>query len=161
MATNYVDLFGDISVHKFQVAIGTAPLSGNHVTISYTGTANPALTVDLTTYEYSLNGSTWETMTPQVGTVTTGLLFTTSGASFTFVWMIKTDIGDNIYNRGIQVRLQATSSDMTTTMMSKSLLFEKIVMNMGDAGRNRPKLPDDYEGVAGSDLLVNAPKVRT
>ena len=158
---NILDLPGDISVHKFQIAIGTAPLSGNHVTISYTGTANPVLTADLTSYEYSLNGSTWETMTPQVGTVTTGLSFTTSGASFTFVWMIKTDMGDNIYNRGIQIRLQATSSDMTTTMMSKSLLFEKLVMNMGDAGSNRPKLPDDYSGISGGDLLANAPKVKT
>jgi hypothetical protein len=144
------------------MAFGSISFSENHrnLVIPYIGTANPALTADLTTYEYSLDGSIWETMTPTLGTVTTGLAFISGGGSFTFTWTIKDDIGTNIYNKEILIRLQATSSGMTTTMINRSLYFSKEVSS-SDARKNKPKLPDDYSGISGSDLLVRAPKAKT
>lgn len=155
----YKDIAGDIIVNNFKIVFGTFSFNETHTVLSipYTGTANPAATADLSTYDYSLNGTTWTAMTPEVGTDVTGLSFTPTGASLSFNWEIKQDIGDNIYNREIFIRFQATSGTMTTTLKTYRLYFEKIVSNLTNV-QSVSALPDDYQGIPGSDLLKNAPK---
>lgn len=156
-----VDLQGSIGIYRFQIAIGNYSFSADHqqLIIPYTGYGNTALVANLTTYEYSLDGSTWLTMTAAAGTVVTSLNFTPSGGSFTFTWVLKDDLGDNIYNKDIYIRFQATSDTLQTTMVNTSVYFSKIIVNEATA-RNTPKLPGDYSGISGSDLLVNAPKIK-
>jgi hypothetical protein len=154
------DLIGNIIINNFKIVLGTLAFNETHTVliIPYTGIANPAATVNLTTYEYSLDGATWGTMTAETGTVVTNLNFTTSGGSFSFNWKIKDDLGSSIYNKSIHIRLQATNGTMLTTMMNSSAYFSKIVVNETPT-KNTTGLPDDYQGIPGSDLLVNAPKV--
>jgi len=155
------DLMGNIIINKFKIILGTLTFNELHTVliIPYTGIANPIATVNLTTYEYSLDGITWETMTAEVGTVVTNLNFTTSGESFSFNWEIKNDLGSNIYNKDIYIRLQATNGTMLTAMMNNSAYFPKIVVNETPT-KNTTGLPNDYQGISGSDLLVNAPKIK-
>jgi hypothetical protein len=155
------NLSGSIGIYRFQLFFGSISFSNNHqnVIIPYTGYGNTALIADLTTYEYSLDGSSWHTMTAAVGTVVTGLNFTPTGGSFSFEWEIRTDIGNSIYNKNIYIRFQATSGTLQTAVMNNSANFQKVVVNETNA-RNTPKLPDDYSGISGSDLLANAPKIK-
>lgn len=160
--TGVVDISTALSIYKFQISFGTESFNVEHsvLNIPYTGTASPNLTADLTTYEYSLDGSTWVEMTAADGTIVDNLSFTSSGAALTFGWRIKQDITAGIYNKTIYVRFRATSTDLTTSMVVKSFYFSKIVTNAADeAEKKAPKLPEDYEGISGSDLLANAPKI--
>jgi len=154
-----INVEATVGIYNFVLNYGIPALSGlnRELTIPYTGTASPALTTDLTTYEYSLDGITWYTMTPSSSTVTTSLSFTPTGAALEFVWMMKDDIGDAIYNKEIYTRLQATSGIMTTTLKSYTLYFPKIQSDISNISET-PPLPEDYRGINGSDLLVNAPK---
>jgi hypothetical protein len=154
-----LDIQGTISIYRFQIAFGAHTFSANHqqLIVPYTAYGNTTLVADLTTYEYSLDGISWSTMTAAVGTVVTDLDFTPTGEVQTFTWEIKEDIGNNIYNKGVYIRFQATSDDLLTVMTSRSFYFPKIVSNEVNA-RNANKLPDDYAGIIGSDLLKNAPK---
>lgn len=159
MATGISNVAATIGISQFVLTYGIPALSGlnRELTIPYTGTANPALTAALTTYEYSLDGVIWLPMTPSSSTVVTGLSFTPTGAALSFIWMMKDDIGDNIYNKEIYSRLQATSGVMTTTIKSYTLYFPKIQMDASIINE-KPPLPEDYRGIQGSDLLENAPK---
>lgn len=154
----YKNLVGDILINNFKIVLGTFSFNETHTVLitPYTGTANPIATADLTTYEYSLDGITWAAMTAEAGTDITDLAFTTSGASFVFNWEIKSDLGDNIYNKEIFIRFQATSGTMVTTMLSYRAYFSKIVSNAADQAGYQ--LPEDYQGISGSDLLEKAPK---
>ena len=153
-----INVEATVGIYKFVLNFGIPALSGlnRELTIPYTGTASPAMTAALTTYEYSLDGTTWYTMTPSSSTVTTGLSFTPTGAALTFTWMMKDDIGDAIYNKEIFSRLQATSGTLTTTLKSYTLYFPKIQSDTGIS--DTPPLPEDYRGINGSDLLEKAPK---
>lgn len=159
MAKSILNLPGSIGVYRFQIEFGAVSFSENHrqLIIPYTTYGNTALVGNLTTYQYSLDGSTWVNMTAAAGTVISNLNFTPSGAAQTFTWEIKTDIPQGIYNKNIYIRLQATSGTMVTTMATYSAYFTKTVVNEVESGKN--KLPEDYSGISGSDLLEKAPKV--
>ena len=153
------NLSGSIGVYKFSLSYGAYSFTSNNtrLLIPYTGVADTALTADLTTYEYSLDGSTWATMTASASTVVSSLSFTPTGASLSFEWMIKADLGQSIYNKDIQVRLQATSGDITTAVTTTTYNFEKSVSSA--ASQNYVGLPEDYSGIDGGDLIKEkAPK---
>jgi hypothetical protein len=158
MAKSILNLPGSIGIYRFQITIGTPSFSVNHqqLVIPYTTYGNTALVADLTTYQFSLDGSTWTTMTAAVGTVVSNLNFTPTGTAQTFTWEIKSDLPSGIYNKNIYIRLQATSGTMVTTMLNYTAYFTKEVANEAASAKN--KLPDDYTGISGSDLLENAPK---
>lgn len=101
------------------------------------GIGSPQLVADLTTYEYSLDGVTWETMTAG--------------------WEIREDLGDQIYNKEMFIRLQATSDTIETTIKSYRLYFSKQVLNLSGIS-DTPLFPEDYSGISGTDLLKRAPK---
>lgn len=127
--------------------------------IPYVGTGNPTLTSDLTTYAYSLDGTNFSDMTPSSSTSTTGLDFIFTGSSLEFEWEIKTDLRKDRYNNEIHIRFQATSGDLTTAIISKVLYFEKY---REDQTQISPasRLPKDYSGIPGGDLLEKAPKIK-
>jgi hypothetical protein len=156
-----LNIQGSIGIYRFQIAYGTQSFSTNHqqLVIPYTAYGNTALVADLTTYEYSLDGSSWSAMTAAVGTVVTDLDFTPTGEAQSFTWEIKEDITGGIYNKSIYIRFQATSGTITTAVTSRSFYFPKVVSNEVTA-RSANQLPEDYEGINGSDLLKNAPKNR-
>lgn len=160
MTLSTKDVSGSIYTHIFSINISAPTFTTNNTRalFSYIGTANPILTAALTTYEYSLTGSSWTAMTPSPSTVTSGLAFTAAGASFDFEWMIKGDIGDSIYNKNIYVRFQATSGVYSTTLLSYTVYFEKNVMNVAQV-QPVSYLPDDYSGIDGGELVKKlAPK---
>jgi len=156
MAT--LDVTGNICINLFQVSIGEPTFSGGNSSLSipYIGKANPEVTAELTTFEYSLDGNTWESMTATQDTITTNLIFTPVGATFNFNWVLKEDLGDSIYNKEILIRFKATSTGMTTALVVYSLFFKKEVLNLSNAQLKAP-LPADYPGISGGDLLSNAP----
>lgn len=156
----YVDLQAAIGVYRFQIQLGTPSFNASHsnLVIPYTTYGNPALVGDLTTYEYSLDGSVWTAMTAEPGTVTTNLNFTTTGVAQTFSWRIKEDIGQDVYNKSIFIRLLATSGSVSTALVIYSAYFSKTVSNE-ELTRNAFELPEDYSGLPGSSLLEKAPKV--
>lgn len=166
MAVGTKNIQGSIKAYDFRIAFKTPVLSSNkqQVVLDYYGIANPVLTASITTYQYSTdNGTTWNTMTPSGDTTLSGLGFTTTGvpvsaSTFTFKWEFKTDIGTNLYNNLVRVRLQATSGSLVTAYASYTLNFERTVTNVAQQQENIP-FPSDYAGIPGTDLLENAPKI--
>jgi hypothetical protein len=155
------DFKGDIKVYNFRITYGVPSLTSNKqgILIPYNGIAEPALTANITSYDYSMdNGSTWTAMTPSGGTSLTGLSFTPSGASLNFTWLSKSQIGLSMYNNQIRIRLRATSGALLTAYAMYTLYFERTAVNLRAQQTGSP-FPSDYSGVPGSDLLENAPKV--
>jgi len=159
MATSTIDLNTSINVFNLQLLFGEYSFNTTHTLLNlpFIGKASPAATANLTTYEYTLDGITWETMTPSSGSDVSSLAFTPTGASFTFIWAIRTDLGEEIYNKDIYVRLQATSGSVTTTLKTSYLYFAKVVSNTA-ARESTGDLPADYDGIPGNLLLEKAPK---
>lgn len=155
-----LDLQAAISVYRFQVQFGVPSFNTSHTNllIPYTTYGNPTLVGNLTTYEYSLDGILWTTMTAEPGTVITSLNFTPAGEAHTFSWRIKDDIGQDVYNKSIFIRLQANSGAVSTAVIVYSAYFSKTVVNE-ETAQNAYALPEDYSGLPGSSLLEKAPKV--
>ncbi|MBT3949162.1 hypothetical protein HOF40_03680, partial [Candidatus Parcubacteria bacterium] len=85
-----------------------------YVTINYTGTDLESETCSLVTYKYSTDNATWYTMTEKGGVGsdgTSGLSFTSGGASLNFMWDVGTDL-NNTEDSTVYIRLQA--NDATT-----------------------------------------------
>jgi hypothetical protein len=159
MTTSTIDLNTTINAFNLQIFFGEYSFNATHTLLNlpFIGKANPASTANITTYEYTLDGTNWETMTPSSGSDISSLAFTPTGASFTFIWAIKADIGDDIYNKDIYIRLQATSGSVTTILKTSYLYFEKTVSNVS-IQTSTGALPDDYDGLPGNLLLEKAPK---
>lgn len=160
------NLVGRVNVIDFSISIGISSLSADFqkVIIPFTGTANPAQTssVNIVSYEYSIdNGSTWNSMTlDSAESDTDNLTFDTDGEEYSLTWQAKTDIGTQIYNNSIQIRLnaQATFGSDTVTVVKMTLVsFPRSVSNQAKVGSSSP-FPEDYSGILGEKLLTNAPR---
>jgi hypothetical protein len=160
MATGNKDFAGNISVYDYRIRFGVPSVTADtqKIEIPYTAFGNPALTSELTTFDYSMDeGATWDGMTPSDDTVLTGLSFSPSGTALTFKWESKTDIGMTMYNTYIRIRMQAESGDIMTDMTMYTLYFERQVIDYSTTQQAIP-FPSDYMGVDGTSLLENAPK---
>lgn len=157
------DLAGDLNVIDFKINIIGEPVLSvdfNQVALDVTGVANPENTaVDLVAYEYSLdNGVTWVAMTSD--SVITGLTYSPTGTANSFVWNIKEDLGNAIYNTAIKIRFRAQATFGATTVLTdykvRSIYLSKETVQT----ELRPEsiFPTDYSGTFGSDMLKNAPK---
>jgi hypothetical protein len=160
MVTDSIDISGRINLSKFKIVFSSSSFNDINtlLNINYMGIGDPTLISDITTYEYSVSDSAWASMTLETGTDVIDLTFTPSGSAFTFIWKIKEDIGDSIYNKNINIRFQATSSTLETTMAYYSVYFPKIVSDLTNVV-STPPLPVSYQGIDSSDLMSNAPKI--
>lgn len=160
MANDILNLPASLGIYRFQIQRGIPYFSADHqqIILPFTGYGDPAQVADLTSYQYSLNGITWSPMTAAVGTVLTDLDFTSIGEAHLFTWEIKTDLGSSIYNKNIYTRFIATSSILVTAAANYTVYLPKIVVNQESARDSRYQLPEDYQGISGSDLLEKAPK---
>jgi hypothetical protein len=80
-----------------------------YVTINYTGTDPENHASTLATYQYSVDNSTWNTMTEKSGVGsddTSGLMFTGAGTAHDFMWDVNTDLA-NIEDTTVYIRLKA------------------------------------------------------
>jgi len=151
------DLPAHINIRDFRVVIGASSLSPDRlgITIPFTGIANPGLTAELLSYEYSMdNGSHWSYM--DTASVTWDLDFTPAGASFSLLWNADSDIGTLMFNTHIRIRLQAQSGSYETAFSTGILYFERTIVNSQLV--TSPSFPADYKGIPGRDLLANAPR---
>ena len=160
MATGYHDLPVDLNVVQFKIDLGKPALSVGFqdIEIPYTGYGDPELTnVELTRYQFSLDGGvTWEDMNPSVGTSLTGLTFSPSGTSQSFVWEARAQIEGQFYNTTIKIALQATSGSITTLDTMRTLGFNR---NTSDQSQeNASPFPEGYKGTPGYVLMEKAPK---
>jgi hypothetical protein len=164
MTVDYKDLNGTIGVYELRMVLGVAYLDTtnqfNDMVIPYTCTGNPADTnVSLTQYWYSLDaGATWNVMTPTTDTALTGLTFSTSGTLNLFKWRIKYDLDGDVYNRSIKLAFQAYGAMGYSLETTKYVLFPRTVVDQAAVTSSIVVFPVDYSGVAGYELLVNAPK---
>jgi hypothetical protein len=123
----------------------------NNTILVFIGVANPENTnVSLVSYQYSLdNGVTWLTMTAAAGSELTGLTFSPAGLPYNFIWAIKHDIGNSIYNIPIKIRFRAQAtfdSDTVQTVYKTKTIT--IVKNVIIPKTNVPPIfPADYSGV--------------
>lgn len=161
-ATN---LTARLNALDFAVAIGTTTLSSDFqtVTVAFEGSANPAITsgVDITGYEYSMDsGETWSTMTIDSGSSdTANLTFDTDGESYSILWNAKTDLGSEIYNNSIRIRLTAQATfgtDVVSVTGTKYITFTRVSTNLIETSDS--PFPDSYQGTPGDKLLENAPR---
>jgi hypothetical protein len=86
----------------------------SYVTISYTGTDAQNNTASLVSYQYSLDNTTWATMTQKSGAGSSGisnLAFTATGAALTFVWDSAADI-PTTQDSTVYVRLKANDGTL-------------------------------------------------
>lgn len=160
------DLSGSVNAVDFAISIGHSSLSSDFqkITIPYTGNANPAQTssVNIVLSQYSTDsGTTWNDMTlVSADSDTSNLTFDVDGESYNLVWQAKTDLGTQIYNNSIKIRIRAQAtfgSDTVITTKMAFLYFPRSVSNQAQVGSTAP-FPDDYSGTPGEKLLVNAPR---
>jgi len=158
-----VDLQGTINVYELKMTVGESAIdtasSYRNINITYTGIASPLDSdVDIITAQYSIDsGTSWEDMTPTAGTVTKGLTFIASGEEYTYGWQARTDIGSEMYNNAIRIRFKVSGALGNSLYATKTILFERTV-NPPTTSESIVLFPDDYAGVFGGSLLVNAPK---
>lgn len=158
---DYKDLLATLDCITFKIVIGSPIVSADfqNLTIPYVGTANPALSdVEITDYEYSLDGgATYTTMTLS-GSVITGLTFSTSGTAHTLLWTARADLGVQFYNTPLVIRLigYSATQDLSTLPALKSFEVPRVV-SQSNLTNNSP-FPPDYKGTFGPDLLKNTPK---
>jgi len=164
MATGFSNLNASIDVYELQVVLGVPNVDADsgyqNVIIPYTGVGNPSdSSVSITRAWYSLdNGSTWSVMTPASGNISTGLTFSTSGTSLEYKWAARTDLGSNLYNTLIKIAFMATGTKGASLQTSRNALFNRTTVNQASTPSQAVSLPDDYKGVFGNELLVNAPR---
>lgn len=166
MAIDYAtNLPGRVNVVDFSVVIGTVSMSADFqkITIPFTGSANPAKTssVNIVTYQYSLDdGTTWSNMTLDIGSSdTANLTFDVDGEDYELVWNVKTDLGTQVYNNSIKIKIQAQATfgtDSITATRMKYIYFPRVVTD--EAATSESPFPLDYSGVPGNDLLKYAPR---
>jgi hypothetical protein len=159
------DLSSYLDVVDFSISSVLPPvLSADYtkVTLTYTGNATPTNTgVNLTTYQYSLDGINWSPMTVASGSVISGVTFSSIGNSYPFIWSIRHDIGTNIYNIPIQVRFQATAT-FASNIVSTGYKYVSVhlpkILTISELVTQSVFSPE-YSGTAGYSLMKNAPKV--
>lgn len=99
-------------------------LSANYVVINYSGTDSQNDTNNLTTYEYSINGTSWQAMTEKTGVGSSGvsnLIFSNTGTSYNFAWDIASDL-PNQEQTTVYVRL-LSSDTLTNSNLAASSAF--------------------------------------
>jgi hypothetical protein len=163
MPTNFIDLNADVNVYELQVVLGVPSVDASsgyqNAVIPYTGIGNPSdSNVSISRAWYSTDdGATWDVMT-EVGS-STGLTFSTGGTAHQFVWAARTDLGADIYNTLIKISFKATGTSGDSLPASRNVLFTRTVTDQSAAvTASAVQLPDDYSGVFGNELLINAPK---
>ncbi len=80
-----------------------------YILIRYTGTDSRNTRNSLATYEYSANGTDWQSMTEKTGVGSDGisdLAFTASGASLKFAWDVGADLA-NTEDSSVYIRLKS------------------------------------------------------
>lgn len=93
-----------------------------YVVINYTGSDLESESSSLATYEYSLNNSTWSTMTEKAGvgsSGTSGLTFSFGGSSFNFAWDTAVD-EVNVEDTSVYIRLRANDGTSNGNMVNSS-----------------------------------------
>ena len=153
MSLNYLNIPLDINVIDFKISNIAEPVLSSDftkVTLVFTGVANPENSdVSLITYQYSLdNGVTWFNMT--TSSDLEDLDFTPVGLPYNFVWAIKEDIGNSIYNIPIKIRFEAQatfgSDILQTAYKLKTITIVKTVII--PEANVPPIFPADYTGVS-------------
>lgn len=155
---------GRMNAVDFDIDIAAPALSTDfsQVTIPFTGSANPAQTssVDLTSYQYSMDsGETWSAMTAGTGSDISNLTFEVAGTEHEFIWEAKQDLGTQIYNNNILIRLvgEATfNGDTVSVIGTRYVYFARVVTN--EAEEESSPFPEDYSGTPGYLLLEDAPR---
>jgi hypothetical protein len=151
---NYKDISADVNVVDFKISEISNPVMSdnfNKTIFIFIGVADPQNTdVSLIDYQYSLNnGVTWLPMTAAAGSELTGLTFSPAGVDHNFIWAIKHDIGNSIYNIPIKIRFRAQAtfdSDILQTAYKQKTIT--IVKNVIIPKTNVPPIfPADYSGV--------------
>ncbi|MFA6145960.1 MAG: hypothetical protein WC697_01335 [Patescibacteria group bacterium] len=95
-----------------------------YVVVNYTGTDHQNQTNNLVTYEYSLNGTDWQTMTEKSGVGSDGvtnLAFNSSGTNLVFHWDVGADLPD-VEDSAVYVRLESNDS-VTNSNIAVSSAF--------------------------------------
>jgi len=155
------DLLAVLDCIALKIVIGSPIVSADfqNLTIPYVGTANPSLSdVEITDYEYSLDGGVTYTTMALSGSVTTGLTFGTSGTAHTLIWTARSDLGVQFYNTPLVIRLIGYSATQSLSTLPALKSFEvPRVVTQPNLTNNSP-FSSDYKGTFGSDLLRYAPK---
>jgi hypothetical protein len=166
MANGLSNLAASIDVYELQIVLGLPAIQATggfkDVHIPYTGIGNPEDTsVDITRAWYSLDdGATWSVMTPTTDNVSTGLTFSPSGTPLTFKWQARADLGSSLYNNLIKIAFKASGTKGDSLQTTRNAIFERATVDQSSTVSQSVQLPDDYAGVFGNELLVNAPKTQ-
>jgi hypothetical protein len=153
---------GPIPVISFKILNISEPVLSAHfskVTMNIVGVANPENTdVELIAYEYSVDNTTWNIMTTE--SPITGLTFNPTGYNNAFIWNIKEDLGNSIYNTTINIRFRAqatfSSEILLTDYRIRSVYLVKRVVQK--ELRKTSVLPQGYSGISGTKSMKNKPK---
>ncbi|MFA6194994.1 MAG: Ig-like domain-containing protein [Patescibacteria group bacterium] len=100
-------------------------LSGNYVVINYTGADAQNDTNNLTAYEYSTNGSTWQVMTEKLGVGSDGtstLVFSSDATAYNFAWDVSYDL-PNQEQGAVYVRLLSSDGLVSSNLAASSAFY--------------------------------------
>ncbi|MDD4901449.1 MAG: hypothetical protein PHS62_05140, partial [Patescibacteria group bacterium] len=141
-----------------QATDGTKLAVVDYVGVDYQNQAN-----DLVKYEYSLDGSSWQTMTEKTGGLSDGvtaLPFSGSGENLTFVWDVGADLPD-LEDSAVYIRLEANDSISNSNLAVSSAFTVDtagpVVANIRAAqtlGADEAVIIYDLADSAGADNVV-------
>jgi hypothetical protein len=150
-----------------QIIINTTAQTINgtkYVAINYTGTDFQDQANNLVKYEYSLNGTDWQTMTEKSGAGSdgiSGLLFNNSGTNLVFTWDVGVDL-PNVEDSSVYIRLQSNDS-ITNSNTAASPAFvvntagpvASNIQAVQEIGTNNVLISYDLSDGAGSNNTVD------
>lgn len=168
MAVDFKNLTGSVDVYELQIVLGVPSVDSTSgfqtIVIPYTGIGDPSdSAVSISRAWYSLDaGSTWSVMTKEDGwSGDTGLTFSPSGTSLTYRWAGKTDLGvSNMYNTVVKIAFKASGTKGDSLQTTRNMYIPRTVVDQRTSTSTAVYLPSDYAGVAGYELLENAPKTQ-
>ncbi|MFZ2310769.1 MAG: hypothetical protein WAW11_04485 [Patescibacteria group bacterium] len=110
---------------NINITSASQSLAGSYVNISYTGTDAQNDTNNVTAYEYSTNGLSWQAMTEKTGVGSNGvnnLIFASTSTNYTFAWDVATDL-PNQEQSTVYVRLLSTDTITNSNLAASSAFY--------------------------------------
>lgn len=150
--TAFTNLAASLSAYRYALVLGTPVRSAGSgvVSVPFTAFGPNGTSNTITVLEYSLNGSTWSTATPETPSELNNVEFSTEGAAGVLGWSAFLDLDQSLFNNTIYLRMRASDGTFITPIASVSFAIEKVVSTPEQ--RNPAVFSNNYKGVSGATL---------
>jgi PKD repeat protein len=127
-----------------------APGSGT-VQMPFTGYYEDNSPVDITLAQYSLNGTLFQNASALSSSDTDDLVFGPDGVGHVFNWKASEDLGNDLFNKTIYFKMQATSPEFVSSISETTFTIVKVTTT--GSKKDEVVFPGSYKGTSGNSIL--------